>query len=103
MGPIVLGDSQHAGPGPSPPYDPALPLEVYPVYFDAPNLDRETDVLLYHLVNSPVLPTASQDPTGDTIVMWPGGAAGYGQVLTIIAIDQAGNVGNPRVVSYTAP
>jgi hypothetical protein len=54
-------------------------------------------------VNSTVLPTAGQDPTGDTIVMWPGGAAGYGQVLTIIAIDQAGNVGNPRVVSYTAP
>ena len=93
---INIPDNQGGGP-----YSAAISLEVYPEYSEPPDLDVETDVHLYHKVNSTSPPTAEQDPTGPTIVVWPGGAPFYSRVLTIIAIDEAGNVGSYLVRSYT--
>ncbi|MCK4514641.1 MAG: hypothetical protein KAU31_05245 [Spirochaetaceae bacterium] len=102
-GNIVLNDNQGGGPDPMPPYLPGLQLEIYPVYDGTPDLNIESPVMLYHRIDSTVPPTDDQDPTGDTIIMWEGGEPSYSRILTIIAIDQAGNIGNYRVENYTAP
>ncbi len=102
-GAIVLDDSQGGGPGPMPPYDPLLSLEIYPTYGETPDLDVESPVALYHRVDSTVPPADDQDPTGDTIILWGGGGISYNRVLTIVAIDQAGNIGSYRLETYTAP
>ena len=102
-GDIVLNDNQGGGPDPIPPYFPGLQLEIYPVYNGTPDLNVESPVMLYHRIDSTVPPTDDQDPTGDTIIMWEGGEPSYSCILTIIAIDQAGNIGNYRVENYTAP
>lgn len=102
-GPIILSDSQGGGPDPLPPYDPAVALEIYPTYGEPPDLNTESPVELYHNLDTTVPPTQDQDPTGDTILMWDGGASSYSHVLTIIPIDQAGNIGSPRVEIYNAP
>ena len=102
-GNIALYDDQKVGPGPQLPYFPGLQLEIYPVYDGTPDLNIESPVELYHRIDSTVPPTDDQDPTGDTIIMWEGGEPSYSRILTIIAIDQAGNIGSYRVENYTAP
>ncbi len=96
-GSIVLNDSQGGSP-----YLPEDQLKIYPEYDEMPDLNIESPVMLYHRIDSTVPPTNDQDPTGDTIIMWEGGEPFYSRVLTIIAIDQAGNIGEYRAVTYTA-
>jgi hypothetical protein len=101
QGNINLNDNQGGGPDPLPAYLAGSALEVYPSYADTPDLDFESPVALYHVVDSTIPPTADQAPAGDTIPLWAGGASNYSRVLTIIAIDQAGNIGSYRVENYT--
>lgn len=100
---IVLNDTQGGLTDPLSNYDPALALEITPIYDGTPDPDVESPVALYHSVDNAVLPTDDQDPTGETIVMWEGGQPSYNHFLTIRAIDQAGNVGSYRVETYRAP
>jgi hypothetical protein len=100
-GNIILNDNQGGGPDPLSSYSAASALEIYPSYADTPDPDYESPVALYHVLDSTVPPTADQAPTEATVQLWAGGAPSYSRVLTIIAVDQAGNVGSYRVATYT--
>ena len=96
-GPIDLN------PGPPGPGSVGDPLSVTATYTDFVDPDRESPVRLYHVVNSTVFPTSDQEPTVDSIVIAEAGEPPYTRVLTIVAIDDAGNVGRYRVETYSAP
>lgn len=100
---IALDDSQGAVDDPSPPYDPAQPLDVFPRYDGPVDPDRESPVQLHARVDSTVPPSAADDPAASSIRLWDGGELSYSHVLAIVAIDEAGNIGSYRVESYTAP
>lgn len=100
---IALDDSQGAVDNPSPPYDPAQALDVFPRYTGSVDPDRESPVQLYARVDSTVPPSAADDPAGASIRLWDGGEPSYSRVLAIVAIDEAGNIGSYRVENYSAP
>jgi hypothetical protein len=85
------------------PYDENSALEVYPTYSGEVDTDTESPVELYYVLDSTEPPTADDEPAGATIEMWDGSLTSYSRALSIVAIDQAGNVGTRRVEIYIAP
>ena len=98
--PPDAGISLDPPPGTYPPLDP---LTVTATYNAPPNTDTETPVELFHLVDSTQLPTPDQEPTGDSIVISSGDETFYSHILTIIAVDGAGNQGSLRIEEYRTP
>ena len=87
-----------------PPYDPALRLEVYPSFRGTVDPDSESPGELYYVLDSTAPPTPDDETAEAMIVMWEDAVSPtQNRVLSIVAIDQAGNVGSRSVEIYTAP
>jgi len=102
---IELNDSQGGGPDPLGSYVPGVSLEVTPQYTGFVDATHDSPVRLHYRIDSTRRPTID-DPAlepGESIELWPGDANPYTRILSVMAIDDAGNEGAMRIEAYRAP
>lgn len=99
VGTIGLTPNQVIGP----PFDAAQPLTVT-AHIDEPDVNFEAPVRLYYRIDSTRIPDMddlSVEP-GGVIELGPGDGVPYIRALSIIAIDDAGNIGARSIEVYEA-